>query len=76
MIWLGLKEDAKKMFEELLGPQVARQLDNFEDPVRYPDDFLNECEHFLSELIGKDAAEKKMDLLRKKYEKISVKVQK
>ena len=73
MIHLGLKEDAKKLFEELLGPQVAQQLDNFDDPKRYPVDFLDECEHFLSELIGRDAAENKMNALRKKYDKISIK---
>jgi hypothetical protein len=70
---LGLREDAKKLFEELLGPQVASQLDNFDDPKRYPNDFLDECEHFLSELIGKDAAEKKINALREKYGKIAVK---
>ena len=68
---MTLKKDAKKLFLDLFGPQIAKQLNTFDDPGRYPNDFLNECKHFMSQLIGVDAAERKLGPLFKKYSRSS-----
>lgn len=64
---MGLLEDAKGIVSQVFGPEVADQLDYFDDPARYPDDFLDECVFFIGKLIGNDAAKKKFELLIKKY---------
>lgn len=64
---MGLYEDAKKIFLDLLGPEVAKQIDNFEDPRKYPKEFLDECTYFLSKLIGEKSAKEKLLPLYKKY---------
>jgi len=64
---MGLREDAKKIILDLLGEEVAKQLDNFENPEKYPKDFLNECIYFLSKLIGEETAKAKFQPLYKKY---------
>ena len=64
---MGLKEDAAKIFRELFGDVVAKQVENFDDPEKYPEDFLEECESFLAQLIGAEMAKKKMQLLSKRY---------
>ena len=51
----------------MFGEEVSRQLDSFENPEKYPKDFLNECAYFLGKLIGRDAANEKMRYLYKKY---------
>lgn len=68
---MGLGNEMKKIFEELLGPDVAKQLDNFDDPEKYPEDFIEECTHFMAELIGAESAEEKLGALSKKYLKVN-----
>ncbi|MFH0929297.1 MAG: hypothetical protein V1818_03005 [Candidatus Aenigmatarchaeota archaeon] len=64
---LTLKNDAKKVIGELLGEMVAKQLDSFEDPEKYPKDFLDECTFFLSRLTGEETAKAKFTPIYKKY---------
>jgi hypothetical protein len=64
---VGLLEDAKGIFKDALGPDVAKQLDDFEDPEKYPDIFLKECVFFLGKLVGEASAEEKLRPLVKKY---------
>ena len=64
---MSLKEEAKGIFSELFGPEVAKQVDKFENPEEYPKDFLEECVYFLGKFIGEDAAKKKFEPLYKKY---------
>jgi len=64
---MGLKEEAKSIFESLFGSEIAKQLDSFDNPEKYPQDFLEECTTFLGKFIGDDAAKKKMDPLSRKY---------
>jgi len=64
---MSVKEDVKALFGNLLGAEVAKQLDGFDDPDKYPKDFLDECIDFLSKFIGEDAAKKKLDAIVKKY---------
>ncbi len=67
---MGLQEDAEKIISELVGPEVAKQINDFEDPKKYPEEFLNECIYFLSRLIGENAAKAQFLPLYKKYFKI------
>jgi hypothetical protein len=64
---MGLKGDAKAIFEGLFGSEIAKRLDDFDNPEKYPKDFLEECTNFLGELIGEQAAKKKIEPLRKRY---------
>jgi hypothetical protein len=64
---MGLKEDAKAVFGGLFGSEIAKQLDNFDSPEKYPKDFLEECDTFLGKFIGEKAAEKRLEPLAKKY---------
>ncbi|MCX6817397.1 MAG: hypothetical protein NTU57_00895 [Candidatus Aenigmarchaeota archaeon] len=64
---MALKEEAKSVFDKLLGSVVSEQLKNFDDPEKYPKDFLDECTDFLGKFIGVCAAKKKMDPLYRKY---------
>jgi hypothetical protein len=64
---MGLKEDAKTIVSGLLGPDVAKQLDSFEDPKKYPKDFINECVHFLGHFIGENVSKEKFEPLYAKY---------
>jgi hypothetical protein len=64
---MGLKEDSKAIFESLFGSEIAKQLDNFDSPDKYPKDFLEECTTFLGKFIGEGAAKKKLEPLAKKY---------
>ena len=51
----------------MFGSVVAKQLDNFDNPEKYPKDFLEECTDFLGKFIGEDAAKKKLEPLARKY---------
>ena len=64
---MGIYEDSKRIFSDMFGPEVARQVDSFDDSEKYPKDFLDECAYFLSKLIGEDAAKKKFQPLYDKY---------
>jgi len=64
---MALKEEAKSIFSQLFGPEVAKQVDRFDKPEDYPKDFLDECMYFMGKLIGEGAARKKFEPLRKKY---------
>ena len=64
-----LKEEAKKIMSQLVSDDVVKQLDNFDDPKKYPKDFLDECTHFLGMLVGQKIAIKKFSKLYKKYAK-------
>ncbi len=62
-----LKDDVKEIFTNLFGPEVAKQIDEFEKPDVYPKDFLEQSMYFLAKFIGEDAAKKKLEPLYKKY---------
>ncbi len=64
---MTLKEEAKELLNRLLGSVVSEQVDGFDDPEKYPKDFLDECGDFLGKFIGQDAAKKKLEPLYKKY---------
>lgn len=64
---MTLKDEVASILKNLLGPGIAKQLDNFDDPAKYPNDFLDECTYFLGQFIGDEAAKKKMEPLYKKY---------
>jgi hypothetical protein len=64
---MSLKEDTKAVFEGMFGSTVAKQLDSFDNPEKYPQDFLEECTGFLGKFIGNDAAKKRLEPLAKKY---------
>ena len=66
---MKLKEEANKIFTELLGPSIARQLDCFDDAEKYPQDFLNQCRNFMAQMIGESAAEERLAPLFRKYAK-------
>jgi len=66
---MPILDEAKKIFQDLLGEEVAKQLNGFSDPKKYPKDFLDDCVYFLSKFIGEEAAKKKFELLYKKYTK-------
>jgi len=53
-----------------LGPLISKQLDNFDNPEKYPKDFLDECAYFLGRFIGETAAKNKLEPLYKKYAKV------
>jgi hypothetical protein len=62
-----LKDDVKEIFTNLFGPEVAKQVDEFEKPDMYPKDFLDQSVYFLGKFIGEDSARKKLEPLYKKY---------
>ena len=64
---MGIYEDSKKIFLDVFGQEVAKQLDGFDKPDKYPEDFLEECTYFLSKLVGENAAKEKFQPLYKKY---------
>jgi hypothetical protein len=64
---MTLKDEVKEIFNELFGPEMAKQVDNFEKPSMYPKDFLDQSVYFLGKLIGEDVAKKKIEHLYKKY---------
>lgn len=64
---MGLKNDVKKIFVEISGTAVAEQVEHFEDPESYPEDFCRECHHFLSQIIGESAAKERLDPICRKY---------
>ncbi|MFH1474050.1 MAG: hypothetical protein ABIE55_04145 [Candidatus Aenigmatarchaeota archaeon] len=64
---MALKDDAKKIILDLFGREVARQLDSFDDPEKYPEDFMEECEYFLAKIIGEDVTRRKLKPLYRKY---------
>lgn len=66
---MTLKEEAKAILNKLLGSIVSEQVDTFDDPEKYPNDFLDECTDFLGRFIGQNAARKKLEPLYKKYVK-------
>jgi len=70
---MGIREDVKKIFAEILGPEFVDVVDNFENPEKYPKDFLEECKYFLEKIIGKEAAEKNLQPLYEKYLKVEKK---
>ena len=64
-----LERDAEKIISGLFGDAVARQTNGFDDPRKYPKDFLDECTFFLSKFIGDEAAKRKFGPLYRKYAK-------
>jgi hypothetical protein len=63
----SMREDFRSIFQGLFGSDVAKQVDGFDNPERYPNEFVEECTDFLGKLIGRDAAVKKLETLYKKY---------
>ena len=66
-----LKNDARELFLGLFGTEATKQIDNFEDPIKYPKDFLDECNFFMAKMIGEYAAKRKMQPLYRRYLKIN-----
>ncbi len=66
---MAIKEEVEALFKQLLGPSMAGCLDVFENPDKYPKDFLDECADFLGKFIGADSAKKKLEPLYRKYAK-------
>ena len=64
---MTLKDEVKDIFSSLFGPEIAKQVDNFEKPDIYPKDFLDQSAYFLGKFIGEDTARKKLEPLYKKY---------
>lgn len=64
-----LKDDATKIIIELLGRSVENSLNGFDDPEKYPKEFLDECTYFLGKMIGEENARKRFEPLYKKYVK-------
>lgn len=64
---MGLKDDAKAVISEMLGSTVAAQVDSFEDPKKYPKEFIEECIFFLGRMMGDDIARKKFEPIMRKY---------
>ncbi len=64
---MTLKEETKLILDRLLGSAISEQVNNFDDPEKYPKDFLDECTDFLGKFIGGNAAKKKLEPLYKKY---------
>jgi len=65
--FMDLKEEVKSILEKTIGNEAAKAMDAFEDPEKYPDDFLNEAVSFLAKFIGEEAAKKRFESLFKKY---------
>ncbi|MEM7825872.1 MAG: hypothetical protein QW412_03380 [Candidatus Aenigmatarchaeota archaeon] len=66
---MSLYEDAKRIILDLFGPKFLNVLDSFEDPKKYPMEFLEELKYFLEKAIGKEAAEEYVKPLYEKYGK-------
>jgi len=64
---MTLKDEAMVIIKSLLGPEVAKQVDSFDDPKKYPKEFLDECVHFLANFIGEESAKKKFEPIYQKY---------
>lgn len=64
---MGLKEDVKKAVASLVGATVAEKIESFDNPNIYPADFFKQTTHFLSLLVGENAAEKSLTPIAKKY---------
>jgi len=66
---MSLRDDAKKVIEEILGPEAANIINTFDNPEKYPKDFLDECVYFLEKLVGEESAKKRFEPLYEKYVK-------
>jgi hypothetical protein len=64
---MTLREEARQIFVDLFGPEIAKEVDEFDKPEDYPRDFLDECTFFMGKLIGEGSARKKFEPLYKKY---------
>lgn len=65
---MGLFEDARAGLGELLGAEGAEEvLRTFDDPHKYPKDFLEEYLFFMAKLVGEEAAKRKAAPLYEKY---------
>lgn len=68
VVFMGLKEDVLAGIAEVLGADSAGQVvGTFDDPKKYPKDFLDEYLFFMQKLIGDGAAERKAIPLYRKY---------
>ncbi len=66
---MSIRNDVRQVILKLAGPKAASIVDTdaFDNPQKYPEDFLNEAAYFLSRLVGERAAERKLEPLYKKY---------
>lgn len=64
-----LQEEAKKILFDTFGSEVAKLTGRFENPEKYPKDFLDQCTFFLAQLVGEEVANQKFQSLYKKYVK-------
>lgn len=68
VVFMGLKEDVLAGIAEVLGTDCAEQvIGTFDDPKKYPKDFLDEYLFFMQKLIGDAAAERKIIPMYKAY---------
>ncbi len=63
----GLKEDVVSVCIELCGKDFAKQIDSFDDPDKYPKDFVEEAIYFVSKLVNPEIVKKKFKPIIKKY---------
>lgn len=65
--FMGLKEDVLAGIGEVLGDASAEHvIKTFDDPKKYPKDFLDAYLRFMQNLIGSEA-QRKVEPLYKKY---------
>ena len=64
---MGLKEDAMRTIISIFGKEAAKQIASFENPDKYPKDFLDECVYFMSDLMGSEATKIVFGPLYRKY---------
>jgi hypothetical protein len=62
---MGLKEEAKGLVSELIGPLNAQKLDNFDESN--PSQFLDQTKELIANLLGLSIAESKLSALYAKY---------
>jgi len=63
----GLAKDVEKICIELCGEEVAKQIVNFDDPGKYPKDFVEETIYFISRLVDPVLVKNKFKPVLKKY---------
>ena len=64
---MTLKEESRDIIKKSLGKEIAKQIDSFDDPEKYPGDFINQCIYFLGSLIGEENAKKEFSPIVNKY---------
>lgn len=67
-----VRREVKDIFIKLFGAEIAKVVDTFDDPKRYPKEFMEECIYFLEKLIGRERAlELLLPIFKKHFKKLS-----